>query len=338
MSYCQPIWVSAYHYNKMLQVLAQPPAVMQSAAVGEGLLIAGNILSDTVSAQLSQSVPLSTTQTEPAGGVGAYRIDLRDTNGVVQYSHAFTPAEIDTHTSAPNYGFSFIVPQIANLGRIQLWKSSTLIAEQIASLVQPDVTAAAVDSPNAITVNWQASSSDNAPVTVALRYSADNGLSWRVLAVNLTGTSFTIDKRNLPGGSNGRLEVIAGNTTKTRTFVLNTGTIDNKAPVVSIAGSATIQQYKNQPLLLQAVALDIEDGYLQGNSLVWTDEKGKVLGMGETLSLPTGLSLGAHTLTLTATDSAGAKAVDTVQITVIPPPPVSLNKIYSAYLPFIVNR
>ena len=48
-----------------------------------------------------------------------------------------------------------------------------LIAEQIASLVQPNLTAALVDASNAITVNWQAASPDNTPVMIALRYSAD---------------------------------------------------------------------------------------------------------------------------------------------------------------------
>ena len=339
MSYCQPIWVSTYHYNKMLQVLAAPAtAAVQAPALASGLLIAGSILSDTVSGQLSASVPISTTQTESAGGVGAYRIEIRDANGVVQYSHAFTPAAIDTHSDAPNYGFSFVAPLIANLGRIQLWKENTLLTEQIAAPVPPDLTASLIEAPNTITVNWQTTSPDGTPVTVALRYSADNGLSWRVLAPNLTGASFTIDKRNLPGSSSGQLEVIAGNTTKARTMTLSIGTIANKAPVVSIAGSAAIQQYKQQPLLLQAVALDIEDGYLQGNRLVWTDENKQVLGMGETLSLPAGLPLGAHTLTLTATDSAGAQAVDTVQVTVILPPPASLGKSHSLYLPLIQHR
>ena len=339
MSYCQPIWVSAYHYNKMLQVLAQPvTAAMQAPAMASGLLIAGSILSDTVSGQLSASVPISTTQTEAAGGVGAYRVDLRDANGVVQYSHAFTPVAIDTHIDTPNYGFSFVAPLIGNLGRIELWKENTLIAEQIAALVPPDLTASLVDAPNAFMINWQAASPDGAPVTVALRYSADNGLSWRVLALNLTGGIFTIDKRNPPGGSNGQLEVIAGNTTKTRTVAFPVGAIANKAPVVSIAGSAVVQQYKNQPLFLQAAALDIEDGYLQDNRLVWTAANGPVLGVGEILSLPAGLPLGTHTLTLTATDSGGAPAVDTVQVTVILPPPVSLNKSHNAYLPLIQQR
>ncbi|MFN8443981.1 MAG: M66 family metalloprotease [Caldilineaceae bacterium] len=336
MSYCQPIWVSAYHYNKMLQVLAQPALVARpSSALASGLLIAGSILSNTVSGQLSASVPISTTQTEAAGGAGAYRVELRDANGVVQYSHAFTPAAVDTHTAVPDYGFSFVAPLIANLGRIQLWKGNTLLTEQIAALVPPELTASLSEATNSITVNWQTSSPDGTPVTVALRYSADNGLSWRVLALNLTGTSFTIDKRNLPAGSSGQLEVIAGNTTKTRTKALPIGAIANKAPVVSIAGPGAIQQYKRQPLLLQAVALDIEDGYLQGNRLVWTDEHGQVLGVGETLSLPTGLTLGAHTLTLTATDSAGAHSVDTVQVTVTLPQPGSLGKSHSVYLPLI---
>jgi Peptidase M66 len=333
MSYCDPIWVSAYHYNKMLRVLAPAAAAAQPAAVGDGLLISGSIYSDTVTAQLSASVPLSSTETVEPGGSGPYRVELRDTNGTVQYTYAFTPQALDSHIGAPDYGFSFVAPLIANLGRIQLWKDSTLIAEQVASNVQPNLTATYANATDTITVNWQASSPDATPVGVSLRYSSDNGLSWRMLALNLTGTSFTIDKRNLPGGSGGLLEVIAGNTTRTRTVQLTIGTIGNKPPVLSIAGTSSVQQYIGQPLLLQAVALDIEDGYLQGNSLIWS-EGTQVLGAGETLTLPTGLTLGAHTLTLTATDSAGAQTQDTVRVTVVRPPPVSLQKTYSIFLPF----
>jgi hypothetical protein len=339
MSYCEPIWVSAYHYNKMLQVLAPAAgAAVRPAAVGDGLLIAGSIFSDTVSTRLSASVPISSTEIVPSGGSGQYRVELRDTNGAVQFVHAFTPQAIDSHTSAPDYGFSFVAPLMTNLGHIQLWKDNTLIADQQASSVQPNLSASYADAPSTITVNWQASSPDAAPVTVSLRYSSDGGLSWRVLALNLTGTSFTIDKRNLPGGTGGLLEVIAGNTTRTRTVQLSIGSITNKPPVLSIGGTSSVQQYIGQPLLLQAVALDLEDGYLQGNSLVWTDERGQVLGMGETLSLPTGMAFGAHTLTLTATDSAGAKTQDTVKVTVVRPPPVSLQKTYSISLPLIVRR
>ncbi|HEX5690200.1 MAG TPA: hypothetical protein VFX76_09370, partial [Roseiflexaceae bacterium] len=250
----------------------------------------------------------------------------------------FTPSALDSHSGAPDYGFSFVAPQIANLGRVQLWKGTTLIADQQAASAPPNLSASFVSSASAITVNWQTSSADGAPVTVSLRYSSDNGLSWRVLALDLTGTSFTIDKRNLPGGSGGRLEVIAGNTTQARSVQLNIGTIGNKPPVVSIAGTANVQQYTAQPLLLQAVALDLEDGYLQGNSLIWTDPNGQVLGVGETLSVPGGLALGTHTLTLTATDSAGANAQDTVQVRVIPPPPVSLQKFYSISIPLVMRQ
>ncbi len=339
MSYCQPIWVSAFHYSRMLQVLRQTTTVAaQPAAIEDGLLVSGSISSDTRSAQLNPSVPMGLTETTPAGGAGAYRIELRDTSGALQYSYAFTPQEIDSHTAAIGSGFSFVVPLIADLGRVQLWKDGTLLANQLASQVQPDLTASFVNSASAITVNWSASSPDNTPVTVSLRYTADNGLSWRVLALNLSGTSFTIDKRNLPGGNQGRLEVSAGNTTQTRSVQLSIGAIGNKAPVVSIAGTPNVQQYRGQPLLLQAVALDLEDGYLQDKSLSWTNERGQVLGTGETLSLPSGLPLGTYTLTLTATDSAGATSQDSVRVSVIMPPPVSLLRSYTSYLPFLQWR
>jgi hypothetical protein len=67
-------------------------------------------------------------------------------------------------------------------------------------------------------------------------------------------------------------------------------------------------------------------------------QRGQVLGAGETLSRPNGLPLGAHTLTVTATDSASVKSQDSVKVTVILPPPVSLQKSFSTYLPLAARR
>ena len=64
-------------------------------------------------------------------------------------------------------------------------------------------------------------------------------------------------------------------------------------------------------------ATDPEDGALTDSDLVWTSSRDGLLGEGEEF-LATGLSAGAHILTLTATDSAGALGIDTITLTVLP--------------------
>jgi hypothetical protein len=63
---------------------------------------------------------------------------------------------------------------------------------------------------------------------------------------------------------------------------------------------------------------DPEDGALTGASLVWTSNINGQIGTGTSFSTSS-LSVGTHTITLTATDSKGAKGTATVTVTVNSP-------------------
>ncbi len=59
---------------------------------------------------------------------------------------------------------------------------------------------------------------------------------------------------------------------------------------------------------------DPEDGVLTGGSLVWTSSRDGLLGVGE--GIDTLLTIGVHTITLTATDSAGNMGSDSISLNV----------------------
>ncbi|HEY7683892.1 MAG TPA: PQQ-dependent sugar dehydrogenase [Gemmatimonadales bacterium] len=65
-------------------------------------------------------------------------------------------------------------------------------------------------------------------------------------------------------------------------------------------------------------ATDPEDGPLTGNSLAWSSSRDGALGGGSPLTVST-LSIGQHTITLRATDGAGAHTDATVTLTVTAP-------------------
>ena len=90
----------------------------------------------------------------------------------------------------------------------------------------------------------------------------------------------------------------------------------NQPPVASITSPADgSTSMEGDAVDLQGSAADPEDESLSGSSLVWTSSRDGQIGTGETVSTLS-LSLGTHTITLTATDSEGAVGKDQIALAV----------------------
>ena len=109
-----------------------------------------------------------------------------------------------------------------------------------------------------------------------------------------------------------------GSLSATASVDITVETSSNLAPQVSIGAPFDGGNYGVGSLIwLSGSALDPEDGALSGESLVWTSDVDDTLGTGENVPLPGGsLTLGAHQITLTATDSGTLSSSGTVGITV----------------------
>ena len=94
----------------------------------------------------------------------------------------------------------------------------------------------------------------------------------------------------------------------------------NQAPVAAVTAPTTgsvVQPGAN--VVFQGTGTDAEDGALSGPSLVWTSDLDGPLGTGVSVST-TALSIGTHTVTLTATDSGGLTGADQITVRVNAPP------------------
>ncbi|MBW2607233.1 MAG: hypothetical protein JRD05_06300 [Deltaproteobacteria bacterium] len=92
----------------------------------------------------------------------------------------------------------------------------------------------------------------------------------------------------------------------------------NNPPTADITSPSDGSEYdEGDTIIFNGTGDDPEDGSLTGGSLVWTSSRDGQIGTG-TYFTRDNLSVGTHTITLTATDSQGATGTESVNITVNP--------------------
>ncbi len=101
-----------------------------------------------------------------------------------------------------------------------------------------------------------------------------------------------------------------GSSSKTASVVLN------RAPTAAIASPANSASFvQGTSVTFTGTGTDPEDGALSGASLVWSSSRDGVMGTGASFAT-SALSVGSHTVTLTATDAQNATGTAIVAITV----------------------
>ena len=83
-------------------------------------------------------------------------------------------------------------------------------------------------------------------------------------------------------------------------------------------------------VVLEGAGMDLENGSLGDSALSWVSSIDGALGAGQLLEVS--LSLGVHTITLTATDSGGLTSTASIQITVVQPTPIK-----HVFLPLVIK-
>jgi hypothetical protein len=336
MSYCRPVWISDFYYQDIFDVLTGVQATtvseLSTQALEAGLIVSGRIEPDG-SGQLRYAQPISSTAlVSNGGGAGAYRVELLNATGDLLFTYAFEPTPIAAEDETPMPSdFGFVVPALSGLHKIQLWHGESLLAELEAGGTPTLTTSQAPGNGSSeVIISWQASAGSQ----VTLSYSPDNGQTWQLLAVDLTATSFTLDKASLPASDNGLVKIVANSGLEVATNYQEVGVITNNAPLVGINSSisGTLRLYVGEPLVLSGVGSDLEDGPLTGEQLAWTSEPPGIAGSGDLLILPNGLSEGRYIVTLTATDTDGATTKTTLEVLV-----GVVSSSHRIYLPIIIN-
>jgi hypothetical protein len=268
------------------------------------------------SAQFLPCLALTATNTPPAPPPGTnFLLQALDASGAVLQTIQFALEPGLIEENDPNQVADFFVPFTADpsLHTFQLSHNGALLGALTASAHAPTVT---LTTPNGgqsfaagtVTVAWSGSDADGDALTYTVQYSPDGGSTWDTLAVDWPGQTLGIDSSELAASTNGLMRVLAGdgfNTTAVQSAA--TFTVQPHAPTVSINAPADGSVFTgHQQLFLDAGAADPQDGALGGTNVQWRSDRDGALGTGAILSFEAGsLSEGHHTITVTATDSAG---------------------------------
>jgi len=247
---------------------------------------------------------------------GEFSITLLDGDNSELASHFFNAISIENTQSKR---FVKTIPFSEDATLIQIKKNESILKSIPISMFTPEIT---ITNPSnsdilsgTIEVKWEGTDLDNDSLTFDVSYSKDNGFTWIPLVFGLQDSSFQLDTNLLPGGEKSIIRVYVNDGVHT-SFDDSTVFVSKKEPIASIRfPEKTTTTLDSHPILFKAVGFDLEDGYLNGDSLVWSSDKDGEIGKGESITIDN-LSEGKHTITLTATDSDDNTSSDSITIDV----------------------
>jgi hypothetical protein len=269
---------------------------------------------------------------------GTYHIKLLDASNGVLADYNFSPrgvAEVDD----PEQDITEIVPWVTGTHKIVIASAAQHLITRTISANAPTVTVQAPGggitlTGNSVIVSWSALDIDGDPLTFSLDYSKDGGATWTPLSGQIPSTTVSIDLTLLPGGAQGKFRVWASDGVNTATDETDgTFVVPGKAPrILSVAPISGTAYVISQTVSFEAEAYDPEDGALPDAKLQWSSSINGALGTGALLQLDT-LSIGTHTITLTATDSSGNNTTATLQV-IVNTDEVTISEVY---LPIVIR-
>ncbi len=344
MSYCQAQWVSEYTYEALRTEISKLAARCASPVVTTTnyLLVSGliTVTEGITTAQLDPLYILPTAVMPTLDSDGATDIVLRGSADNELARYPFTPDEIHDDTLDPNGSHSTterllideLVPYVAGTVTVEIETASGVIASITAGATDPSITVTGPSSRAAEqTITWTANDVDGDNLHFIVQYSPDGGQTWQTLAVDLTGNSFTVDTDSLSAGTQAQFRVLASDGIHTTAGDSATFVVANHAPAATITFPADNSTFATgQTVGLQGMGYDADSGSLEESELSWSSNLDGALGMGSARSI-SGLSVGTHTITLSADDGVGG--LDTAQITLnivaslseLPPTPAMLT-------------
>ena len=253
---------------------------------------------------------------------GDYTVEFQDENGKTLATKPFYVSFVDVEgVERETVDFRFQVPAQQGTSKILLtWGGQTLDLLEV-SQNTPEIT---IEEPKdgykwetgRHTIKWAAQDADEDSLRFTILYSPNQGQAWHPVAWAVEGQSYDVDTALLPGGSGGRIRVIA-----TDGFNTTHADTDGAFSVQGTPPEAHIMQPKEgiefasgEPVFFEAKAYDTEDGFLPEEAFLWSyNGKDFAIGSHATARFPEG----THQVTLTVTDRDDATGKDVINLLVV---------------------
>jgi hypothetical protein len=275
---------------------------------------------------------ISNLAAQRAFGVNAsYALIQVDQGGGVLATQALTLVSDDEDDGL--YAFLEALPAASGVKGVQVRGDSTILDARVASDNPPTVQ---VVSPNGgetlsagFAISWTAADLDGDSLSFDVFYSPDNGVTWTLLAMGITNTSWQLPSLDaIPGSDQGRIRVVTNDGFNTSMDTCDgTVSVPNSIPQALIIRPSDGLTITDQDLLIfEGMSLDNEDGPNAG-TVSWISSIDGFLSAERDFAF-SGLSEGEHQVTLTVDDSQGAVGSDSVSIIVV-------KGASAVYLPFL---
>jgi hypothetical protein len=325
MSYCGPTWVSPYTYEGLMNCFPSPgsgggaPAERLPGWRRELLNLFITIFRDGRVVARGPGFHLPGQPPESAGDPTPYFVELLDEAGRILEAQRLRL--VDVHRSLDDASLDFLV--------VLPWRASPrklVVKREREVLYTVEV---ADDSPKVAfradlvgktlageqQIAWRAQGGAKS-LSYFLRYSHDDGITWRRLAGPVGDNQHMVNFDALPGGDACRLQVLASGGLRTGAVTSGPFAVARKPrrPVVlSPRDGETFDRGATVHLHGAAVAPGGESAPVQ--ALAWESSIDGQLGTGTPLLIHT-LTPGRHCVTLRADDGCGGEASTNIRITV----------------------
>ena len=349
MSYGFRRWLSRVNYRLLFDMFVSPDSPganikfkQNEVLASQTVIIDGIIQLNGPTGQLGSVIVNTAPATIPLPSPGDYSIRLENLQGTELARYSFNPmASSENHSTRV---ISLLLPWDPDARRIVLLHNEDVLDSREASANSPTVNVTfpnggeVLNDPTA-TFTWTAADPDGDALSYTLEYSADNGTTWKTLAINWNSESFTVDVTKLHGSNQALARVTASDAFNCgQAQSQGTFTVPDHAPTADVFSPEDNRLYVGeQMIILEGTGSDIEDGALDGSRLAWTSDLNGPLGTGTSLAINAmKLQEGTHTITLTVTDSTNHTGSASISIRIFRarPPLPAILAVAPGELPF----